>query len=126
MVVGHDEGCRVRVQIDKRLIVLAQYRGRVQRRDIAGEAIMDSLGFAWVGYGADDCFRLHDLFDRHGYGLGRDILQALKPAFAKLLAAASLIQIHHNVGVFDLKVRRWIIKGQVPVFSDADEGDIHR
>jgi len=50
-------------------------------------------------------------------------LEVFRHSSAHLLAAASLVKIHDDVGILDLKVARWIVEGDVPIDADAYEID---
>jgi len=78
-----------------------------------------------IGDHAEHVAGFEYLLNRHRNGLHRHGFDRLKPTFAHLLTAASLVEIHNQVRLFSLKVGRRIIESQVPVLTDPDKGCIN-
>ena len=54
-----------------------------------------------------------------------NVFQGGKPPFAELLATADLIEFYHDEGPLGFEVSRWVVEGEMAVFSDAHECHIH-
>src|SRR6185436_7031292 len=46
-------------------------------------------------------------------------------SFADLLLPARLIEIHEDVGIGRVEVRRWIVEGEMAVLADAGKHDVN-
>src|SRR5579872_3196666 len=97
----------------------AQNRCWRHRADGALETSLDRWRFSRVRNHRNDCSRFQNLANRHGNGLLRDGCDIREPAFAYLLAAAGLIEIHDDVGIIRVEIRRRIVKSEMAVFADA-------
>src|SRR5205809_8143971 len=101
-----------------------QNGSRRHRTDFSIETQLDRWSFPRVRHDANNFFCLQNLSYRHGDGSSRDFRSICEPALSYLLAQASFIQFDDEVGLLRLEIRRRIIKRQMPVLSDADEGNI--
>src|SRR5689334_13557327 len=90
------------------------------------EAVFYRDSFPRVSHRTNDLFRLHDLFNGHADRLSRNIVNAWKPSFTKLLLDALIIELHDEVRYFRIEVCGWIVEGEVAVFADAYKRDIYR
>ena len=55
-----------------------------------------------------------------------NLRQIREPGLAHLLPPASLIQFDHEIRVFNFKISRRIVEGEVPILTNAQKGDIDR
>jgi len=55
-----------------------------------------------------------------------NLRQIREPGLAHLLPPASLIQFDHEIRVFNFKISRRIVEGEVPILTNAQKGDINR
>ncbi len=90
----------------------------------AFHSVLDGDGFAGIGDAADDVLAFHDLVDRHGDGLCGDIVECGEPALAELLFSAGIIEVDNEEGFLGVEVGGRVVEGEVPVFTDADKGDV--
>src|SRR6185312_13950464 len=62
--------------------------------------------------------------DRHGERLPGNVRQRRKPALAKLLPAAILVQVGNDIRLFRVEVCRWIVKCEMPILTYARKCNI--
>src|SRR5579862_2881879 len=120
------QGGRISVEVYGCVRMPPQDGGRGGGADFAFEALLHSLRFAAIGNHGKYLFRLENLADGHGEGPRGHLRYVGKPSFSDLLLPASLIQIHNDIGLFHLEIRRRVIERDVPVFTDSEECNVNR
>ena len=112
----------IQKQIDSGMFL--KHRGRNLTGNGSLSCSGNRRGFTLIWYGADNVAAFKDLSHAHTDGLLRDLFQCGKPPFARLLLPTGLIQFDDQIGLLCLEIGRWIVEGQVCVFSNPNEGHI--
>src|SRR5215469_10870701 len=93
-------------------------RSRDVRSDRPGDSALDGLCLPPVGDATDNVLRFEDLPARHGDRPSGHFVEAAKPAFAKLLLSAGIVQFHEQVRLFGIEISGRVIEGQVAILAD--------
>src|SRR5882724_10531041 len=104
----------------------AQNGRRRHRADGSIETGFDGSGFARTWNDGENFRGLENLTDGHGDRLLRNRVEIFEPAFGDLLGAAGVVEGNNDVGIFGVKIGRGIVEGNVPIFADAEKGDVNR
>src|SRR5579862_5769594 len=94
------------------------------RVDFTSETATNGICLARFRRDAKDRTRLQDLINRHRHRPSRHFIQARKPPLSHLLSPPRFRQFDGDEWFPGFEVRRRIIKGQMSVFSDADDGQV--
>ena len=88
------------------------------------QRIVNGLCLHCVGNNADDRFAIHDLLAGHGDRLLICGILVFKPALVQLLLNAGVREVNHLVESGVLEIGGRIVKGNMAVFSDADQAEV--
>lgn len=88
--------------------------------------LLHGIRLSLIWNGTHDAARFEDLLHGHRHRVRGHIIQTRIPTLTHLLHATNLIEFHHEVRGFCFKICRRIVKGDVPILTDPDEGDIGR
>src|SRR3954468_10853810 len=113
------------IEIYRRIQMTPQNRSRCHRTNLSLEACFHRLCFALVWNYSKNFLRFENLFRRHRYRLLRYLRDIRKPRFADLLLPARLIQADDDVRLLRIEIGRRIVKGNVPVFPNAEESNVN-
>src|ERR1700730_18516375 len=102
----------------------AQNRRRGHRTDLSFNAHLNGFRLAFVGNNHDQFFGLENLARRHRERARWNLRDVSKPAFADLLAAAGLVEVHDQVRIFSSEISWRIVEGDVPVLSNSQKCNI--
>src|SRR6516165_4303443 len=104
----------------------SQNRRRRHRTDLSLEAGLYRLSLALVWHDRKNFFCLKNLFRGHRNGLLGNLRNIGEPGFTNLLLPASLIEIDDDVRLLSVKVGRRIVKRDVSILANSEEGDVNR
>ena len=101
-------------------------RGRMHWGNSSTQTVRHSLSLTPVRYATEDGFGLHDLSNGHGDRPVRNLSERLEPALPHLLPPAGMIKLHHNIRSLCFKISWWVVKGQMPILTNAGKTNVNR
>ena len=121
----HGEQCGgLDIKIEVAIVVSPESRRGAIRRGRPLQSAPHGLRLAPVWDDAGDGASGENGRDTERQGVLRDLGEAGEVAFTDLLAATGLVERHHVDRVRGGEIGWRVIEGEVPVFADADAGDV--
>ncbi len=106
--------------------MIFQDGGRNEIGFIVFQSFLNSVCFDSIGDTGNNAPALENLVNRHRNCLLWNFVNIRKPTFMDLLVFAGIVEIYDDVCLSGIKISRRIVKGDVRVFTNADEPHVHR